>query len=79
MDLLLTRTPPDAVRSEVLPMIFRALDSNIPQIQELCVSILPSFANMIDYTSMKHSIVPKLRNLCLVTTSLKVNMYLNRV
>jgi hypothetical protein len=74
MDLLLTRTPPDAVRTEVLPMIFRALDSQAPQIQELCVSILPSFANMIDYTSMKHAIVPKLTNLCLNTTSLKVRI-----
>eukprot|EP00118_Oscarella_pearsei_P002048 m.9311 g.9311 ORF g.9311 m.9311 type:complete len:1208 (+) comp21266_c0_seq1:2-3625(+) len=74
MDLLLTKTPPDAVRSDVLPMIIRALASSSTQIQELCVSILPTFASMIDYSSMKHAIVPKLKFLCLETNSLKVRI-----
>jgi len=33
--------------------------------QELCVSILPTFANMVDYSSMKHSIVPRMTALCI--------------
>jgi len=32
---------------------------------ELCVSILPTFANMVDYSSMKHSIVPRMTALCI--------------
>ena len=72
MDLLLTKTPPDAIRSDVLPMIIRALASPSAQIQELCISVLPTFANMIDYSSMKHAILPKLKSLCLETNSLKV-------
>ncbi|XP_065830467.1 SCY1-like protein 2 [Oscarella lobularis] len=74
MDLLLTKTPPDAIRSDVLPMIIRALASPSAQIQELCISVLPTFANMIDYSSMKHAILPKLKSLCLETNSLKVRI-----
>jgi hypothetical protein len=34
-------------------------------LQELCVTILPSFAGMVDYSSMKHSIVPRITALCI--------------
>ena len=34
-------------------------------VQELCVSILPSFASMMDYSSMKHSIIPRITALCI--------------
>ena len=44
MDLLLEKTPPEDVRSDVLPMVYRALESGVSQIQELCLSIIPSFA-----------------------------------
>jgi hypothetical protein len=30
--------------SDVLPMIYRALESETTQIQELCLSIIPGFA-----------------------------------
>ena len=29
------------------------------------MSILPTFANMVDYSSMKHSIVPRMTALCI--------------
>ena len=44
MELLLEKTPPEDVRSDVLPMVYRALESGVSQIQELCLSIIPSFA-----------------------------------
>ena len=44
MELLLSKTPPGDVKSDVLPMIYRALESDAAQIQELCLSILPGFA-----------------------------------
>ena len=48
MDLLLKLTPPEDVRTDVLPMLYRALESDVQQIQELCLSILPTFAFFID-------------------------------
>ena len=44
MDMLLSKTPPADVKSDVLPMIYRALESDTAQIQELCLSIIPGFA-----------------------------------
>ena len=49
MELLLEKTPPEDVRSDVLPMVYRALESGVSQIQELCLSIIPSFAGNFDF------------------------------
>ena len=37
------------------------------------MGILPSFASMVDYSSMKHSIVPRLSALCMGTHSVGVS------
>ena len=44
MEMLLSKTPAADVKSDVLPMIYRALESDTAQIQELCLSIIPGFA-----------------------------------
>lgn len=44
MEMLLSKTPPTDVKNDVLPMIYRALESETTQIQELCLSIIPGFA-----------------------------------
>jgi SCY1-like protein 2 len=67
MDLLLKLTGPDLKKKHILPMILGSMEADSHQVQELCVSILPTFADMIDYTSMKHSIVPRITQLCLET------------
>lgn len=41
--------------------------------QEMVLSIIPSFSNMIDYSAMKNSIIPRIKNLCLQTTTLAVS------
>ncbi len=51
MELLLSKTPPGDVKSDVLPMIYRALESDAAQIQELCLSILPGFAGEFFFTT----------------------------
>ncbi len=55
MELLLSKTPPSDVKSDVLPMIYRALESDTSQIQELCLSILPGFAGK-DYIILSWSV-----------------------
>ncbi|KAE8615048.1 hypothetical protein XENTR_v10008391 [Xenopus tropicalis] len=74
MDLLLTKTPPDEIRNSVLPMVYRALEAPSIQIQELCLNIIPTFANLIDYPSMKNSLIPRIKNACLQTSSLAVRV-----
>lgn len=70
MELLLQKTPAEDVKSDVLPMIYRALDAeSAPQIQELCLSVIPSFASLIDYPAMKNALMPRIKKLCLLPNS----------
>ena len=70
MELLLQKTPAEDVKSDVLPMVYRALEVEAaPQIQELCLSIIPSFASLIDYPAMKNALMPRIKKLCLLNTS----------
>ncbi|XP_075065343.1 SCY1-like protein 2 isoform X2 [Mixophyes fleayi] len=74
MDLLLTKTPADEIKNSVLPMVYRALEAPSIQIQELCLNIIPTFANLIDYPSMKNSLIPRIKAACLQTSSLAVRV-----
>ena len=76
MELLLQKTPPEDVKSDVLPMIYRALEAEAAaQIQELCLSVIPSFASLIDYPAMKNALMPRIKKLCqLPTASLSVRV-----
>jgi len=74
MELLLDRTPPEDVRTDVLPMVYRALESGVSQIQELCLSVIPSFAGLLDRQSLKASLLPRIRKLCTTTTLLSVRV-----
>ncbi|XP_061662993.1 SCY1-like protein 2 [Syngnathoides biaculeatus] len=74
MDLLLTKTPAEDIRNSVLPMVYRALEAPSIQIQELCLNIIPTFANLIDYPSIKNSLIPRIKSACLQTSSLAVRV-----
>lgn len=41
--------------------------------QELCLNIIPTFANLIDYPSMKNALIPRIKSACLQTSSLAVS------
>uniref|UniRef100_A0A0K2T2K1 SCY1like protein 2like [Bombyx mori] n=1 Tax=Lepeophtheirus salmonis TaxID=72036 RepID=A0A0K2T2K1_LEPSM len=74
MEMLLSKTPPTDVKSDVLPMIYRALESDTSQIQELCLSIIPGFAGLLDYQAMKNALLPRLKKLCIHTNYLSVRV-----
>ncbi|CAB3987180.1 SCY1 2 isoform X2 [Paramuricea clavata] len=74
MDLLLTKTPKEAVQFHVLPMVFQALEAPSDQVQELALTITPSFSKMIEYSAMKHSIIPRIKTLCLKTQTFSVRV-----
>lgn len=74
MELLLKLTPAEEVKSDVLPMLYRALDSDAQQIQELCLSVLPTYATLIDYPAMKNALLPRIKRLCINTPFLSVRV-----
>ncbi|CAG2195971.1 SCYL2 [Mytilus edulis] len=61
MNLLLKKTPQSEIRNHVLPMIYQALDQNSPQLQEICLNIIPTFAELIDFSSLKSHILPRIK------------------
>ncbi|KXJ26994.1 SCY1-like protein 2 [Exaiptasia diaphana] len=74
LDLLLSKTPHDSIRDDVLPMVFRALEATTTDIQEMVLNVIPNFAPMVEYTLMKNSVIPRIKTLCLQTSSLAVRV-----
>jgi len=73
MELLLKLTPAEEIKCDVLPMLYRALESEAQQIQELCLSVLPTFAGLIDYPAMKNALLPRIKRLCIATSYISVS------
>jgi SCY1-like protein 2 len=74
MELLLKLTPAEDVKTDVLPMLYRALESDAQQIQELCLSVLPTFASLVDYPAMKNALLPRIKRLCINTAFISVRV-----
>lgn len=74
MELLLKMTPCEEVKSDVLPLLYRALESDSQEIQELCLSVLPTFANLVEYPAMKNALLPRIKRLCISTSHISVRV-----
>ncbi|XP_014248964.1 SCY1-like protein 2 [Cimex lectularius] len=78
MDFLLKMTPCEEVKSHILPMLYRGFETDTQEIQELCLSNLPNFANLIEYPALKNAVLPRIKRLCISTSyiSIRVNCLL---
>ncbi|UJR28491.1 hypothetical protein I4U23_009729 [Adineta vaga] len=74
MKLMLTKTPPEDIKQYILPVVYNALDAESSQVQELCLSIIPSFAHLIDLQAMKYAILPRIKKICFETITLSVRV-----
>ena len=86
LELIIARcknTTPDLIKSEVLSMMCRSLDSsassaesvqNVIQLQELCLKNIPVITQYIDMLSIKKQLLPKIKKLCLTTNTLSVRV-----
>lgn len=74
MEHLLDKTPAQHLKSDVLPMLYRALQADDAQIQELCLSILPDFSGRLEPGVLKTGVIPRIRQLCLNTRLLSVRV-----
>ncbi|XP_043654232.1 SCY1-like protein 2 [Drosophila teissieri] len=74
MDLLLKLTPAEEVKQSVLPLLYRSLECDMPQIQDLCLAVLPTFSTLIDYNAMKNSVLPRIKKLCLQSSNVSVKV-----
>lgn len=75
MEMLIKLSTSQVIKNDLLAMCHRALESDIREIQELCLNILPAMATHIDYAILKNAVFPRIKNMCLTTqhVSVKVN------
>ncbi|XP_077270528.1 SCY1-like protein 2 [Temnothorax americanus] len=65
VNLLLKLCPTDVIKTDIVPMLLRALESEWEQLQELCLSALPNIVTMIEGPVIKNSILPRMKKICL--------------
>ncbi|XP_011497019.1 PREDICTED: SCY1-like protein 2 [Ceratosolen solmsi marchali] len=65
IELLLKWCLPDIVKNYIVPMMTRALDSNLELLQEHCLIALPSIIMSTDSSCIKNSIIPRIKKICL--------------
>ena len=74
---------PDLIRNEILNLMCRSLDAisgssetatNVIQLQELCLQTIPLAAPLLDMISIKNQLLPKVKKLCLSTSTLSVRV-----
>ncbi|CAG5079271.1 Similar to Scyl2: SCY1-like protein 2 (Mus musculus), partial [Cotesia congregata] len=68
IDILLKLCSANVIKSDIVPMLTRALDSPMEQLQELCLAALPSIAMLIDGPTMKNVILPRIKKICVKGT-----------
>jgi SCY1-like protein 2 len=65
LELLLKWCSSDIVKNFILPMMTRALDSKLEQLQEHCLIALPSIAITVDSSCIKNTVIPRVKKICL--------------
>ncbi|KAF7490449.1 SCY1-like protein 2 [Sarcoptes scabiei] len=76
MDFLVEKfkSKPESLKEHILPLIYRFLESNAYQIQELCLSVLPSIIHLVDFSGCKNMLMPRIKRLTLETKLLSVRV-----
>uniref|UniRef100_A0A0K0D410 Protein kinase domain-containing protein n=1 Tax=Angiostrongylus cantonensis TaxID=6313 RepID=A0A0K0D410_ANGCA len=73
MELLLEKASEEHVKCYVLPLVYNALSSETMRIRELCISIVPNISKLVDRSSMKTELLPKLLQLAMDGSMLAVS------
>lgn len=74
MSVMLKKTPVSDMTNHILPMIHQSLEANNSQLQDMCLDIVPTFAGLIDFSALKKSILPRIKKICLSTSTLSVRI-----
>ncbi|KAM3579406.1 Protein kinase domain-containing protein ppk32 [Umbelopsis sp. WA50703] len=74
LDVFQKKTPRETFRDDVMPMIYAALETPVPVVQEKALRIIPVLAESLDYTTVKNSLFPRVQSLFVTTTVLSVKV-----
>ncbi|KAG2171698.1 hypothetical protein INT43_008078 [Umbelopsis isabellina] len=74
LDIFQKKTPRETFRDDVMPLIYAALETPVPVVQEKALRIIPVLAESLDYTTVKNSLFPRVQSLFVTTTVLSVKV-----
>lgn len=77
--LLKCKKNQETIRNYILPMVCRCFDqNNSAEVQDLCLQSVPNICYLVEQTSIKNALLPKIKKLCLASTdkSMKVKCLL---
>ncbi|KAI7868246.1 kinase-like domain-containing protein, partial [Spinellus fusiger] len=74
LDVFQQKTPRETFRDDVMPLMYAALETPVPAVQEKALRILPSLCDSLDYTIIKGSLFQRVQALFVQTTILSVKV-----
>ncbi|PLW24319.1 hypothetical protein PCANC_00924 [Puccinia coronata f. sp. avenae] len=69
-----TKATPQVFREEVMPLIYVALESDMPSLQEKALKVIPGLCETLEYTHVKQVLFPKVTMVFSKTTLLSVKV-----
>ncbi|KAJ2331584.1 Protein kinase domain-containing protein ppk32, partial [Coemansia sp. RSA 2681] len=63
MPLLQRKARADVFRSDILPVVYAALMSSVPQVQDKALEVVPGIADSIDFKELKDQVLPRVQHL----------------
>jgi len=69
-----TKTTPQVFREDVMPLIYVALESDMPTLQEKALKVIPGLCETLEYTHVKQVLFPKVTIVFSKTTLLSVKV-----
>ncbi|KAK7474281.1 hypothetical protein BaRGS_00034473, partial [Batillaria attramentaria] len=71
LDIILSKTPLEEIRSEILPMVFNTLDSSSLQAQEAAIGAIGVVKEYLDDEILRKMVLPKAKSLFFRSTNVK--------
>ncbi|KAL7753698.1 Protein kinase domain-containing protein ppk32 [Sorochytrium milnesiophthora] len=74
IQLLQSKTSSAVFRDDVMPLLYTALESNVPAAQERCFDVIPTVVETIDYSAVKSALFPRICNVFAQTPSMSAKV-----
>ncbi|CAI2163071.1 11321_t:CDS:10 [Funneliformis geosporum] len=74
IDLFQQKTSSSIFKDDVMPLIYNALETRVPAIQDKVLKVIPTIADSLDISTVKASLFPRIQNLFIHTTILSIKV-----
>ncbi|KAA1130872.1 hypothetical protein PGTUg99_027382 [Puccinia graminis f. sp. tritici] len=74
LSIFQTKATPQVFREDVMPLIYVALESDMPSLQEKALKVIPGLCETLEYTHVKQVLFPKVTMVFSKTTLLSVKV-----